>query len=210
MLASRLASIRPPALLLLLLGALSFGAAAPVPADDAVWPLDPAPRAVHGFDPPAVTWGAGHRGVDLLGRPGQAVRASRGGVVTYAGRLAGRGVVVVSHGATRTTYEPVAAEVAVGDPVTAGSPVGRLLRAGSHCLPATCLHWGLRRGGTYLDPLGLLGPRPVRLLPDASGDSVGTPARVTPATGLRLRTSPSPPPVRMGRAVGAPVESTLH
>ena len=30
-----------------------------------VWPLDPEPRVVRGFDPPDQPWGAWHRGVDL-------------------------------------------------------------------------------------------------------------------------------------------------
>src|SRR3954449_10514353 len=84
------------------------GAAFAESAGPAVWPLDPRPSLVTGFDPPTTPWGAGHRGVDLLGQPGQTVRAALAGTVTFAGTLAGRGVVVVSHGATRTTYEPVA------------------------------------------------------------------------------------------------------
>ncbi len=143
---------------------------APAPAQpDAVWPLDPQPEVVSGFDPPTSTWGAGHRGVDLLGSPGQPVRAARAGTVTFAGRLAGRGVVVVSHGATRTTYEPVAASVPVGDHVDAGTRIGRLELLGSHCLPRACLHWGLLEGERYLDPLTLVGGGPVRLLPWLGG-----------------------------------------
>ena len=80
----------------------------PAPTDG-VWPLDPRPAVARGFEPPASRWGAGHRGVDLAGRPGQPVRAALPGRVTFAGTLAGRGVVVVDHGSTRTTYEPVAA-----------------------------------------------------------------------------------------------------
>jgi murein DD-endopeptidase MepM/ murein hydrolase activator NlpD len=76
-------------------------------------------------------------------------------------------VVVVDHGPTRTTYQPVAASVARGDEVAAGDVLGTLSWAGTHCSPAACLHWGWRRGDTYLDPLLLVGaaPRPVRLLP---------------------------------------------
>ena len=55
------------------------------------WPLRPRPAVVAGFDPPADPWGAGHRGVDLLGHAGQPVRAALPGTVTYAGGLAGRG-----------------------------------------------------------------------------------------------------------------------
>lgn len=130
-----------------------------------VWPLRPEPEVVQGFDPPTTPFGPGHRGVDLLGRPGQEVRSALAGTVTYAGMLAGRGVVVVSHGATRTTYEPVTASVEVGGPVGRGDPVGALGLSGSHCFPRACLHWGWIAGETYLDPLRLVGAGPVRLLP---------------------------------------------
>jgi murein DD-endopeptidase MepM/ murein hydrolase activator NlpD len=105
------------------------------------------------------------------------VRAALAGRVTFAGTLAGRGVVVVDHGATRTTYEPVAPAVAVGSHVDAGGVLGTLETGTSHCLPRTCLHWGLLRGAEYLDPLSLLGEAPVRLLPFLTlwGAPVGMP-----------------------------------
>jgi murein DD-endopeptidase MepM/ murein hydrolase activator NlpD len=137
--------------------------AAPDPVGD--WPLRPVPEVRNGFDPPGEQWGAGHRGVDLAGRVGQSVHAALRGRVTYAGRLAGRGVVVVSHGDTRTTYEPVTAGPAVGERVPAGGLLGRLEIPGSHCFPEACLHWGWLRGDVYLDPLRLVGVQPVRLLP---------------------------------------------
>lgn len=130
-----------------------------------VWPLDPQPVVVAGFDPPLFTYGAGHRGVDLAGAPGQTVRAAAAGRVTFAGSIAGRGVIVVSHGATRTTYEPVHASVKVGTVVTAGDHIGTLQDSASHCWPDICLHWGLIEGDVYLDPLTLVGAGPVRLLP---------------------------------------------
>jgi murein DD-endopeptidase MepM/ murein hydrolase activator NlpD len=130
-----------------------------------VWPLDPRPAVARGFDPPVTRYSAGHRGVDLMGSAGQTVRAAATGRVTFAGRLAGRGVVVVSHGSTRTTYEPVHAAVDVGTAVDAGQAIGTLETFGSHCAPASCLHWGFIEGDTYLDPLSLVGGGPVRLLP---------------------------------------------
>lgn len=131
-----------------------------------VWPLAPEPSVERGFDPPEDPWGAGHRGVDLLGRSGQLVRAALPGRVSWVGVLAGRGVVVVDHGATRTTYEPVDATVRTGDRVAAGDRLGTLALPGSHCLPRACLHWGWIEGTeTYLDPLRLVGAGPVRLLP---------------------------------------------
>lgn len=92
--------------------------------------------------------------------------AARPGTISFAGPLAGRGVVVIDHGdGTRTTYEPVSASVVAGEEVSAGDELGRLSLRGSHCLPATCLHWGWLRGEEYLNPLDLVGPRRVRLLP---------------------------------------------
>jgi len=155
--------------LLLVLSAPAAGLDGPADSIDTdpvgVWPLVPEPDVVDGFDPPDSPYGAGHRGVDLAGAPGQPVRTALPGTVTYAAPLAGRGVVVVDHGPTRTTYEPVAASVAVGDVLAAGDRIGTLQVPGSHCFPRACLHWGWIRGETYLDPLRLVGAGPVRLLP---------------------------------------------
>ena len=151
------------ALLVTLSGRSSASAAGSGPVG--VWPLAPEPEVVRGFDPPDDPWGSGHRGVDLLGSPGQAVRSALAGTVTLAGVLAGRGGVVVDHGATRTTYEPVDANVSIGDRVGAGDRIGGLSPVGSHCFPRSCLHWGWLDGDTYLDPLRLVGAGPVRLLP---------------------------------------------
>jgi murein DD-endopeptidase MepM/ murein hydrolase activator NlpD len=93
------------------------------------------------------------------------------GRVSFAGRVAGRGVVSLQLTGTdlRTTYEPVKASVKKGDEVAPGEVVGTLEPTGSHCTQ-TCLHWGLLRNETYLDPLSLLPPwllhgGPSRLLP---------------------------------------------
>jgi murein DD-endopeptidase MepM/ murein hydrolase activator NlpD len=157
---------------LLTMAGTSWSETVPAPARAGAWPLLPRPPVVSGFDPPATRWGAGHRGVDLLGHPGQRVHTSLGGTVTFAAPLAGRGVVVVDHGGVRTTYEPVRASVEVADVLTRGAVIGTLQRASSHCFPRGCLHWGLLRGETYLNPLTLVGAGPVRLLP-LSGGLVG-------------------------------------
>jgi murein DD-endopeptidase MepM/ murein hydrolase activator NlpD len=117
------------------------------------------------FDAPDSDYGSGHRGIDLEASTGQVVRSSTAGVVTVAGSIAGRGVVVVRAGALRLTYEPVSAGVDVGDEVTTGDVLGRVQSAGSHCAPWTCLHVGLRDGDEYIDPLPWFGPLPVRLKP---------------------------------------------
>jgi murein DD-endopeptidase MepM/ murein hydrolase activator NlpD len=140
------------ALVAVLLATPDPAVAAPPPPLPASWPLaGPAP-VLRPFDPPDQPWGRGNRGVDLEAAVGDAVLATAAGRVTYAGVLAGRGVLVVTHGALRTTYEPVTSLVAVGTTVTAGQIVGRLT-AGVRCGASACLHWGLRQGDRYLDPL---------------------------------------------------------
>lgn len=136
------------------------------------WPLTGDAVVTRPFQPPATAWGAGHRGVDLAGQVGEPVVSAGPGRVTYAGLLAGRGVVTVTHdGGLRTTYEPVTAEVVVGQRVTTGTVIGFLGRGHASCRPGTaCLHWGLLRGDTYLDPLSLVTQGRLRLLPlDSTG-----------------------------------------
>ncbi|AOR31836.1 peptidase M23 [Streptomyces fodineus] len=144
----------------------------PVPAIARTWPVGIHPLVLRGWQPPSTPYGPGHRGVDLAAAPGSPVRAVAAGRVSFAGRVAGRGVVSVDLAGTdlRTTYEPVSPSVHEGDEVGPGDPVGTVERTTSHCGTQTCLHWGLRRGETYLNPLSLLPPwllhrGPPRLLP---------------------------------------------
>jgi murein DD-endopeptidase MepM/ murein hydrolase activator NlpD len=131
--------------------------AAPVPAPVVV---------VRGFDPVTSPFGAGHRGVDLALAQGTVVRAASVGMISFAGRVAGRPLVVIAHpDGIRTEYEPVLPLVAAGEHVAAGDVIGRLVGLHPGCV-RSCLHWGARRGDAYLDPLTLLRPLgPVRLLP---------------------------------------------
>jgi murein DD-endopeptidase MepM/ murein hydrolase activator NlpD len=140
--------------------------AAVAPADGSGWrvPTGNPIQVVRGFLPPRQRWLPGHRGVDLAAEPGAVIVAAGPGVVTYAGTIAGRGVVTVTHSTVRTTYEPVRATVAAGDRVAAGQQIGTLEGVG-HCATRACLHWGLLRGDTYLNPLSLLRRGPSRLLP---------------------------------------------
>ncbi|MFI8088745.1 M23 family metallopeptidase [Streptomyces sp. NPDC086080] len=150
------------------------GADGATPAVGRVWPVGVRPRVLRGWEPPATVYARGHRGVDLAAAPGAPVRAVAAGRVRFAGRVAGRGVVSVELAGTgdpplRTTYEPVRASVTEGDEVTAGEVIGAVEPTGSHCT-VPCVHWGLLKADTYLDPLTLLPPwllrrGPSRLLP---------------------------------------------
>ena len=135
------------------------------------WPLRPGvPVVCRTFDPPERDWQPGHRGVDLVGAPGQPVYAAGAGTVVFAGLLADRPVVSVAHpGGLRTSYEPVEATVRSGQLVTASSALGRLAPGHPGCPAPACLHWGAMWGpaarADYVDPLGLLVTTPVRLKP---------------------------------------------
>ena len=112
---------------------------------------------VHDFVAPSRRWGAGHRGVDLSAAPASVVLAPRAGTVSFVGVVVDRPLMVLTHDdGLRSTLEPVTTELAVGDRVLRGSPVAALAPApSSHCAPQWCLHWGVRRGDEYLDPLAL-------------------------------------------------------
>jgi murein DD-endopeptidase MepM/ murein hydrolase activator NlpD len=157
-------------LLLLAAGLLIPATAVAEPAAPASTPWSPPlaadPEVTRPFAAPPHPYAAGHRGVDLRGSPGAAVLAAGDGVVVFAGLVAGRPVVSIDHaGGLRTTYEPVDPSVGAGVRVSRGSPIGTLAPGHGGCPVEACLHWGLRRGESYLDPMTLLRPARIRLLP---------------------------------------------
>lgn len=140
------------------------------PARNWRWPLSPRPAVVRGFTLGAQVWSPGHRGVDLAAGRDAPVLAPADGVVTFVRTVVDRPVLVITHaGGIRTSYEPVTPAVASGTAVARGTVIGRLTAAPGHCRPATCLHWGARRGTQYVDPLSLLRPPRIVLLPVPSG-----------------------------------------
>jgi murein DD-endopeptidase MepM/ murein hydrolase activator NlpD len=162
--------------ILALLMAVGMLAASPAAAADGrlAWPLHPRPGVLRTFDAPAVKWDRGHRGVDLAGTSGQTVYAAAAGTVVFAGELAGRPLVSVTHpGGLRTSYEPVRAAVRQGQLVDAGTVLGVLVAGHVGCGTAACLHWGAMWGpasrADYVDPLGLVETTPIRLKPLGGG-----------------------------------------
>ena len=128
----------------------------PIPAG---WPLANPPAVQRGFDPPTVAFGPGHRGIDLVAKQGETILAAASGTVAFVGSIAGKPVISIDHGEVRTTYEPVVSTLHSGDRVALGQVIGELA-SGGHCSAPkinTCLHWGLREGKKYLDPLLLIG-----------------------------------------------------
>ncbi|WP_169746762.1 M23 family metallopeptidase [Demequina silvatica] len=156
-----------------LMGAAGASAATP----DGQAPVLTAPvaplRADALFVAPAAPWASGHRGVDLLAAVGQVVVAPGDGVVAFSGRVVDRGVVTVDHGGgVVTSLEPVSDAPPAGTAVARGEAFAVVGEDPGHCAPATCLHWGVRVDGVYVDPLDLLeGFGPVVLLPLAEAVS---------------------------------------
>jgi murein DD-endopeptidase MepM/ murein hydrolase activator NlpD len=104
-------------------------------------------------------YGPGHRGVDLSVPGGAQVLAASGGVITFAGWVVDRGVVTITHpDGIRTSYEPVDATVSASSVIASGQVIGVVQGIHGVCPPDACLHWSVRRGDIYLDPLTLLAP----------------------------------------------------
>jgi len=141
---------------LLLLGTVapSVGAG---PSGDWAWPV--VGPVIRGFDPPTTPFGAGHRGIDIAAPIGTPVLAPAPGVVAFAGAVAGHLFVTVDHGGGLSSTSSWVSAILVrkGDAVARGSAVA-LTGTGHPGVEPPHLHFGVRRGGEYVDPLGFLTP----------------------------------------------------
>jgi hypothetical protein len=158
--------IRAWAALVALTGAIVAMLAQPIAAaDDARWQRPLAGRVVRAFAEPPSTYAAGHRGVDFAAPVGADVRAAGAGTVSFAGDVGGGLHVVVQHrGGVRTSYSFLAdVTVAEGEAVTAATVVGHAggSDADSGHEPGV-LHFGVRVGDRYVDPMLLFQARDLR------------------------------------------------
>ncbi|MEL6981336.1 MAG: peptidoglycan DD-metalloendopeptidase family protein [Actinomycetota bacterium] len=112
-----------------------------------VAPVDAA--VVDPFRPPDGPSGPGNRGIEYGTESGQPVVAIGGGLVDFAGPVAGHPVVVIDHGAgLRSSYVNLLdRSVDRGQLVERGQPIA---------LADAAFHLGVRRDGIYLDPSPLL------------------------------------------------------
>lgn len=120
-------------------------------------------RVIDPFRPPDDPWLSGNRGIEYETTPGEVVRASAGGVVTFAGSVAGSSFVTIRHDATLVTTVGFVDSllVSVGDIVQQRSALA---------VAGDSIHFTARRNGAYIDP-GLLYQRfavVVRLVPGPS------------------------------------------
>jgi len=108
------------------------------------------------FDAPAGPYSPGHRGVDYSVPTGTPVRAAAAATVRFAGSVAGDLFVTILHpGGIETTYSQLGElEVKAGQTVAQGTWLGKVSRAHEG---VTGLHFGVRFGDDYVDPLTLMG-----------------------------------------------------
>ena len=151
----------------------------PVSSADAlgVWTRPVDGSVVRQFEPPRTRYAPGHRGVDFAAAPGTPVVAAGPGVVVFAGSIGPSSHVVVLHEPSgwRTGYSFLASvAVRLGEPVSAGAVVGTSGGVGDNH-DGTVLHFSLRIGDTYVDPMILFRPidlaTAVHLAPTAGASS---------------------------------------
>jgi len=102
-----------------------------------------------------------HYGIDIDGRTGDPVRAARTGTVVVAGHYdqCGGLEVHIDHGDGLVSwYRHLSRiDVRVGSKVSAGTVIGLVGETG--CALGSHLHFAIRRGTTFVDPLRYLPPR---------------------------------------------------
>ncbi|MFC0266102.1 M23 family metallopeptidase [Alloscardovia macacae] len=128
------------------------------------WPLrgvNPAEDIVQPYDAPAQPWLSGHRGVDLRASPGTELIAPATGVISFAGTVGHKDVVVITHPqGWRSTFEPATTTLRRGQRVRRGEVFAtRSYGESDHCTDV-CVQWGVKvpspsgsgRHPTYLNP----------------------------------------------------------
>jgi murein DD-endopeptidase MepM/ murein hydrolase activator NlpD len=144
--------------LLVVVVLLATLASAPARADVG-WVHPVAGPVVRPFQPPTTRYGPGHLGVDFRAPSGTPVQAAGPGRVVFAGAVGTTLHVVVLHsGDRRTSYSFLASVHArVGDVVEAGTVVGTTGGTGENH-DGSVLHFALRIGAVYVDPMQLFAP----------------------------------------------------
>ncbi|GAB3521886.1 M23 family metallopeptidase [Arthrobacter monumenti] len=132
------------------------------------WPVGQSPDVLREFDLPPEPWLSGHRGVDLEALAGNAkIRAPADGTVSFVGWVVDRPVLTIVHaGGLRSSFESVRSDLSKGESVSQGDVIGKLTEPPRCGAEAECVHWGVRRGETYVNPLQFVTDlRPSVLLP---------------------------------------------
>jgi hypothetical protein len=112
---------------------------------------------IRGFEPPPDPFGQGHRGIDIAAPFGTDMVAAAGGLVAFAGWVAGSLFISIDHpDGVRTTYSWLSkVDVKTGDRVSKSQVIGQTGH-GHPDVSTPHLHFGARVGSTYIDPMLLL------------------------------------------------------
>jgi hypothetical protein len=133
--------------------------------------------------------GGQHRGVDIAASDGSAILAPAGGTVAFAGTVPGGGKTVTIHtadGYSVTLVHLGSIGVPKGAVVAEGSAVGGVGPSGTPEFDQPYVHLGVRVASDaqgYVDPLGLLPPRPAARPADSQAATAAQPvAEISPVT----------------------------
>jgi murein DD-endopeptidase MepM/ murein hydrolase activator NlpD len=133
------------------------------------------------FRLPAGPYGPGNRGIEYGTELGDPVRAAAGGVVVFAGAVAGSLHVTVDHGGGLLSSYSFVDRVLVA----AGQPVARGERV---AVAGPAFHFGVRVDGRYVDPASLMGQMVVRVRLIRSRPELGVVARSRAVADEQVRT----------------------
>lgn len=179
------------------------------------WPTDgPVLRPFVFGDNPYL--GGQHRGLDVGGAAAGSVVAPAGGTVSFAGAVPGGGktvTIATADGYAVTLVHLGSLLVSRGTVIEEGDPVGAVGPSGvaEHARPY--VHLGIRVSAEpqgYVDPLGLLPPRPTSVPPvpptaPATPASPAPPAAAAPPASAPPVTLPPPVPVSVTPPLPSPV-----
>ncbi len=122
---------------------------------DWAWPV--VGPVIRGFELPNSPYGAGHRGIDIAAPFGTPVGAVAPGSVSFAGKVAGQLFVTVNHGGgLASTYSWLSSILVRKGAVVAAGDVLGLSGSGHPGSLVPHLHFGVKLGGVYVDPLQYL------------------------------------------------------
>ena len=149
-----------------------------------------------------------HRGVDVAGSAGEAVRAPAAGVVSFVGVVpsSGRTVTIQTDGYAVSLTHLGETTVAKGATVAEGDAVGVSGQSGEVEWPTPYVHLGIRVSSAadgYVDPATLLPPREVAPPPTAEAPVVAP----SPAPVVAPVASPAPAPLTPPTTGAAPSPS---
>src|SRR5262249_40265093 len=179
------------------------------------WPTHGAVVQAFSFDRSQPYAAGQHRGVDIAGAEGEPVLAPAAGIVSFAGSVpsSGRSVTIDTADGYAVTLTHLGTILASRRAtVREGDAVGTTGSSGDAEVAGPYVHLGIRIASDdqgYVDPLGLLPPRPAPPpQPVTTAPAPTTPAPATPAPSLPAQPDAAPAVPDAGAAAPQPVATS--